>query len=152
MRSARLVVVLAVVAAGLAGCWNPTGSDRCDRVLGDAGVLQAVDDHGWIGVNCAPWFPPPAVNGATESGWANESSTAKGAVPLTIYLWPPDDDRVLIMLAGHEDGHVVEAMYGHPRDEARASAWSWCNWPQPGVGDGTGGYREPAGGCAGFIP
>lgn len=131
----------------IAGCLKPTGLNRCDGILGPPGVLQAIEDHGWT-TDCTPPFPAPS----SESGWANVDSHAGGAKPRTVYLWPDamPDDRVLLLVAAHEAGHVVEAFYGHPPDETRASEYAWCHWPQYGVG--MPGFGPPAEGCAGFIP
>lgn len=149
MKTAALAAAfVAVLGFSMQSCGS-TGSPRCDRVLGDAHVLSAIADHGWSASCAAPFAAP-----AGEAGWADVGSSAGGAVPRTVYVWPDapalSTDAALIMLAGHEDGHVVEAMYGHAPDEARASEWSWCNWPQVGVG--MPGYGPPAGGCVGFIP
>lgn len=146
-----LRVLLAVLVASIfcVAC-EDTHSDRCNSVLPLVNY-SITDLHGWH-LDCAPPFPAPP----SESGWANVSSTAGGAIPHTVYLWPDliHDDASLTMIAGHEDGHVVELNLGHPITgpdaEARASEYSWCNWPEYGVG--MPGYGPPPGGCEGFIP
>lgn len=151
-------VVAAATAALLLvapGCWTDaggtqhagedTGSARCNQVLDDDTSIghYVVDVHGWH-LDCTPPFAPPS----SECGWADASSSAGGAVPRTVYVWPGrcgPDDRVLVMIAGHEDGHVVEGP-----DEQAATYVSWCNWPQQGVG--MPGYGPPPGGCGDYPP
>lgn len=143
-----LVMVAVAIAIASAGC-EDTHSTRCNDLLGRQNH-SITDLHGWH-FECAPPFSAPS----SESGWANESSRAGGAIPRTVYLWPGlvDDDRLLRILAWHEDGHVVESIRGlsfstQGAREEWASRYAWCEEEIYGVG--IPGYGPPPDGCEAY--
>lgn len=135
---------------------NP-GHPRCDGRIGAQWV--AIEAVGWT-LDCRGEFTPPGG----ELGWANATSTAGGAVPRTVYLWPDrmPDDRVLRAVAWHEAGHVEQRRRGYvapartaPVSEVRAwEQWAWwysiCREYVPGVGFGDF-YTWPPDGCGGYL-
>lgn len=144
----RRLALLVFSVVALSGCWAwpdgsvhygmDTGDARCNRLLEDATNIGywIVDDHHYT-VSCVPpanLHPPPGT-----LGWNDKADAA-------IYLWANQmpNDAELVMVAGHEEGHI------RFDDEARASAVSWCNWPQNGVG--MPGYTTPPDGCAPYYP
>lgn len=106
----RAALLTLVVVPLVAAACQPTGSARCDAILGPR---MTADRLGWT-VDCTPDHPNVGALGQALAGSADFTNE-------TVWIWPevyPGNDPALEAIMWHEVGHIYG--YGHPEVDVYA--------------------------------
>lgn len=101
IRAVALVLIVLICTAVTCAC-QPTGSARCDQLVGGFAPRAVIEQHGYR-VDCDPGFSSWSESeGRYVSGWDDTSTH-------TIWIWP---DRIRVFAnAGSPDAHLLHTFW-----------------------------------------